>query len=155
MKIRVGCRFPKIKALISVRLRVCRLIGSLVRTISTLMSQDRTSPSSSFVCLQRPQVARSPLPVGTRDLVAFGRRRKMAPKGCVAVYVGEERQRFVIPIMYLNHPFITKLLANEGDGEWAYSYRGPLTVPCDVGDFEQLKWLVDRETTAASQNFRA
>jgi SAUR family protein len=79
----------------------------------------------------------------------------MVPRGCVAVYVGEERQRFVIPIMYLSHPFITRLLASEeAEGELAYTYGGPLTVPCDVGDFEQVKWLVDRETNAASLNFR-
>jgi hypothetical protein len=35
----------------------------------------------------------------------------MVPEGSVAVYVGEERQRFVIPILYLSHPFITRLLA--------------------------------------------
>jgi SAUR family protein len=69
----------------------------------------------------------------------------------LAVYVGEERQRFVIPILYLNHPFITTLLA-QAEGEFGYNYRGPLTVPCDADDFEQVKWLIDREKRPFQEN---
>ncbi|KAL2328068.1 hypothetical protein Fmac_021495 [Flemingia macrophylla] len=33
-----------------------------------------------------------------------------APKGCIAVYVGETQKRFVIPISYLNQPSFQELL---------------------------------------------
>ena len=31
------------------------------------------------------------------------------PESCFAVYVGEERRRFVIPIVYLSHPIFLML----------------------------------------------
>ncbi|KAG5018056.1 hypothetical protein AAZX31_06G005800 [Glycine max] len=38
-------------------------------------------------------------------------RRVDVPKGCVAVYVGEnQKKRFVIPISYLNQPSFIELL---------------------------------------------
>eukprot|EP01018_Ginkgo_biloba_P010686 Gb_31890 [translate_table: standard] len=70
--------------------------------------------------------------------------RTVVPKGCVPVDVGEEQQRFVIPIGYLYHPFIVDLLI-ETENTFGYDQKGPLRIPCDVGDFEQLKWLIDRE----------
>ncbi|XP_022858747.1 auxin-responsive protein SAUR32-like [Olea europaea var. sylvestris] len=37
---------------------------------------------------------------------------KDVPKGCLAVMVGqgEEQQRFVIPVIYFNHPLFMQLL---------------------------------------------
>ncbi|GLJ31383.1 hypothetical protein SUGI_0629740 [Cryptomeria japonica] len=69
---------------------------------------------------------------------------KLVPQGCVAIQVGQEHQRYVIPILYLSHPFITKLLV-EAEKEFGYDQRGTLTLPCELDDFEQLKWLIDRE----------
>eukprot|EP01018_Ginkgo_biloba_P016688 Gb_39146 [translate_table: standard] len=76
-------------------------------------------------------------------------RRKIVPQGFVAIYVGEEQKRFVIPIVYLYHPFITRLLM-EAENAFGYDPNGPLRVPCHVEDFEQLKWLIDREKTVLS-----
>ncbi|GLJ31387.1 hypothetical protein SUGI_0629800 [Cryptomeria japonica] len=64
----------------------------------------------------------------------------------VAIQVGRKHQRYVIPILYLTHPFITKLLV-EAENEFGYEQRGTLTLPRDLDDFEQLKWLIDREET--------
>lgn len=145
MKIRVRIRLFKIRIVIPACLRFRKLIHCLVRTISFLRTPDRTPRTPSFLCLRRTPVAGSPLEARTRGPATFHprRRRKVVSEGCVAVYVGEERRRFVIPIVYLSHPFITTLLA-EAEG---CDHGGPLTLPCDVGDFEQVKWLIDKEKT--------
>ncbi|WOG86885.1 hypothetical protein DCAR_0206104 [Daucus carota subsp. sativus] len=53
------------------------------------------------------------------------------PKGCMAVYVGEnQRRRFVVPISYLNEPTFQDLLS-QAEEEFGFSHpEGGLTVPC-------------------------
>ncbi|XP_058731395.1 auxin-induced protein 15A-like [Vicia villosa] len=52
------------------------------------------------------------------------------PKGYVAVYVGEEMKRFVVPISYLNQPLFQNLL-NQAEEEFGYDHpMGGLTIPC-------------------------
>ncbi|GAU22118.1 hypothetical protein TSUD_310220 [Trifolium subterraneum] len=55
------------------------------------------------------------------------------PKGYLAVYVGEEMKRFVIPMSYLNQTSFQDLL-NQSEEEFGYSHpMGGLTIPC-IGD---------------------
>ncbi|CAL5205676.1 unnamed protein product [Lathyrus oleraceus] len=52
------------------------------------------------------------------------------PKGYLAVYVGEEMKRFVIPTSYLNQRSFQNLLS-EAEEEFGYDHRmGGLTIPC-------------------------
>ncbi|XP_054778188.1 uncharacterized protein LOC129286196 [Prosopis cineraria] len=52
------------------------------------------------------------------------------PKGYLAVYVGEEIKRFVIPISYLNQPSFQELLS-QVEEEYGYDHpMGALTIPC-------------------------
>ncbi|XP_028755788.1 auxin-induced protein 15A-like [Neltuma alba] len=52
------------------------------------------------------------------------------PKGYLAVYVGEDLKRFVIPISYLNQPSFQELLG-EAEEEFRFDHpRGALTIPC-------------------------
>jgi len=52
------------------------------------------------------------------------------PKGYLAVYVGEEMKRFVIPISYLNQPSFQDLL-NQAEEQFEYDHpMGGLTIPC-------------------------
>ena len=52
------------------------------------------------------------------------------PKGYVAVYVGEEMKRFVIPISYLNQASFLELLS-MAEEEFGYDHpMGALTIPC-------------------------
>jgi SAUR family protein len=51
-------------------------------------------------------------------------------KGYVAVYVGEEQKRFVIPISYLNQPSFQDLLSQTQE-EFGYDHpMGGVTIPC-------------------------
>ncbi|KAB2635485.1 auxin-induced protein 15A-like [Pyrus ussuriensis x Pyrus communis] len=58
------------------------------------------------------------------------------PKGFLAVYVGEnERQRFVIPVSYLNQPSLQDLLS-EAEQEFGFDHpMGGLTIPCRQDTF--------------------
>ncbi|XP_023741769.1 auxin-responsive protein SAUR32 [Lactuca sativa] len=66
----------------------------------------------------------------------------MAPTGCFFIYVGPQRQRFVIKTKHANHPLF-KTLLEEAEFEYGYKSEGPLKLPCDVDDF--LKVLLEME----------
>eukprot|EP00249_Psilotum_nudum_P024272 c29139_g1_i6 orf=505-987(-) len=67
------------------------------------------------------------------------------PKGYAAVYVGmTERRRFLIPVLYLNHPALQRLL-QKAEEEFGFQQKGGLTLPCSVSDFESRLQLVDKE----------
>ncbi|WVY97321.1 hypothetical protein V8G54_029472 [Vigna mungo] len=53
-----------------------------------------------------------------------------APKGYLAVYVGENMTRFVIPVSHLNQPLFQELLS-QSEEEFGYDHpMGGLTIPC-------------------------
>ncbi|XP_045821680.1 auxin-induced protein X15-like [Trifolium pratense] len=56
---------------------------------------------------------------------------KKPPNGYLCVYVGPERQRFVIKIKIFNHPLF-KTLLEDVENEYGYTNDGPLWFPCDV-----------------------
>ncbi|KAE8664353.1 Indole-3-acetic acid-induced protein ARG7 [Hibiscus syriacus] len=59
------------------------------------------------------------------------------PKGYLAVYVGMELRRFIIPTIYLSHPIFTILLEKEEE-EFGYGHNGKLTLPCEIEKFKYL-----------------
>ncbi|KAK6936630.1 Small auxin-up RNA [Dillenia turbinata] len=68
------------------------------------------------------------------------------PKGCLAIMVGqgEEQQRFVIPVIYINHPLFIQLL-KEAEEEYGFDQKGPITIPCHVEEFRHVQGLIDKE----------
>ncbi|GLJ31392.1 hypothetical protein SUGI_0629870 [Cryptomeria japonica] len=140
MKIKVGSRIfrpRKLSCLFGKQIQC--IFRSLRSKISLLRSRGRI-PGVMRPSLEKPETGNGTL---VRHLQSSCR-KKGVPKGCVAIYVGEEQNRYVIPIFYLYHPFISKLLV-EAEMEFGNHNRGPLTLPCNTDDFEQLKWLIDRE----------
>ncbi|XP_028755787.1 auxin-induced protein 15A-like [Neltuma alba] len=66
------------------------------------------------------------------------------PKGYLAVYVGEEVKRFVIPISYLNQPLFQELLS-QAEEEFGYDHpMGALTIPCREDVFITVASSLDR-----------
>ncbi|XP_034227360.1 auxin-induced protein 15A-like [Prunus dulcis] len=61
------------------------------------------------------------------------------PKGYFAVYVGEsEKQRFVVPISFLNQSVFQELLS-EAEEEFGFDHpMGDLTIPCRQDAFLDL-----------------
>lgn len=72
---------------------------------------------------------------------------KDVPKGCLAIRVGhqeEEQQRFVVPVIYFNHPLFTQLL-KEAEEEYGFDQKGTITIPCHVEEFRYVQGLIDKE----------
>ncbi|XWS39353.1 hypothetical protein CRYUN_Cryun18bG0045800 [Craigia yunnanensis] len=53
---------------------------------------------------------------------------------CFSVYVGAQKQRFVIKTEYANHPLF-KILLEEAESEYGFNSEGPLVLPCNVDLF--------------------
>ncbi|PIN02851.1 hypothetical protein CDL12_24631 [Handroanthus impetiginosus] len=71
-------------------------------------------------------------------------RWRWAPEGCFSIYVGPEKQRFVIKTKYVNHPLF-KILLEEAESEYGYSSDGPLLLPCGVDHFIKVVMEMDCE----------
>ncbi|XP_012437801.1 auxin-responsive protein SAUR32 [Gossypium raimondii] len=72
---------------------------------------------------------------------------KGVPKGCLAIKVGpkeEEQQRFVVPVLYFNHPLFMQLL-KEAEEEYGFEQKGMITIPCHVEEFRNVRGLIDGE----------
>ncbi|MCO5580322.1 hypothetical protein L7F22_034188 [Adiantum nelumboides] len=63
------------------------------------------------------------------------------PVGHLAVYVGPERERFVIKTSLLSHPLF-KALLRKAEEEVGFHYQGGLIIPCEVSAFERLLHLM-------------
>ncbi|KAJ8763500.1 hypothetical protein K2173_002383 [Erythroxylum novogranatense] len=59
------------------------------------------------------------------------------PKGHFAVYVGENRSRYIVPISFLNHPEFQRLL-QRAEEEFGFDHDMGLTIPCKEVDFLSL-----------------
>ncbi|GLT75994.1 hypothetical protein SLE2022_030460 [Rubroshorea leprosula] len=68
------------------------------------------------------------------------------PKGYLAIKVGqgEEQQRFVVPVIYFNHPLFMQLL-KEAEEEYGFDQKGTITIPCHVEEFRYVQGMIDRE----------
>ncbi|KAG6653856.1 hypothetical protein I3843_05G096100 [Carya illinoinensis] len=65
------------------------------------------------------------------------RKSRVAPEGCFSVYVGPQKQKFVIKTEYANHPLF-KMLLEEAESEYGYDNQGPLVLPCNVDIFHKV-----------------
>ncbi|PSS01592.1 Auxin-responsive protein [Actinidia chinensis var. chinensis] len=64
------------------------------------------------------------------------------PTGFFALYVGEERERFLVPTGYLSHPLF-KMLLDKAYNEFGFEQRNGLVVPCSVGAFQEVVSAVE------------
>ncbi|KAK7264222.1 hypothetical protein RJT34_31827 [Clitoria ternatea] len=59
------------------------------------------------------------------------------PKGHFAVYVGENRSRYIVPISFLAHPQFQSLL-RQAEEEFGFDHDMGLTIPCEEVVFRSL-----------------
>lgn len=64
------------------------------------------------------------------------------PRGYLAMYVGEERRRFLVKTELLNHPLFSILL-EKAEEEFGFDHKGPLSIPCDIALFEHILWQLE------------
>ena len=70
------------------------------------------------------------------------RNNRVAPEGCFSVYVGPQKQRFVVKTEYANHPLF-KILLEEAESEYGFSSEGPLVLPCNADVFCKVLLAMD------------
>lgn len=64
------------------------------------------------------------------------------PTGFFALYMGEERRRFVVPTCYLSHPLF-KMLLEKAYEKFGFEQRSGLVVPCSVIAFQEVVSVVE------------
>ncbi|XP_047967372.1 auxin-responsive protein SAUR50-like [Salvia hispanica] len=63
------------------------------------------------------------------------------PKGHFAVYVGENRSRYIVPISFLSHPDFQCLL-RRAEEEFGFDHEMGLTLPCEEVFFRSLTSMI-------------
>ncbi|XP_059314307.1 auxin-responsive protein SAUR50-like [Lycium ferocissimum] len=63
------------------------------------------------------------------------------PKGHFAVYVGENRTRYIVPISFLSHPDFQSLL-HHAEEEFGVDHDMGITIPCDEVVFRSLTSMI-------------
>ena len=69
---------------------------------------------------------------------------EVVPKGFLAVCVGKELKRFIIPTEYLGHQAFGVLL-REAEEEFGFQQEGVLKIPCEVAVFEKILEVVEEK----------
>ena len=69
---------------------------------------------------------------------------RRTPSGYLAVYVGADRRRFVIPTRLLNLPIFVALL-NKAEEEFGLRSSGGLVLPCEVGFFKEVLRFLEKD----------
>lgn len=59
------------------------------------------------------------------------------PKGHFAVYVGQNRSRYIVPISWLAHPEFQSLL-QRAEEEFGFDHDMGITIPCEEVVFRNL-----------------
>ncbi|KAF8051547.1 hypothetical protein N665_1709s0016 [Sinapis alba] len=79
------------------------------------------------------------------SVAATSKKTVSAPKGFLAVYVGEnqlQQKRFLVPISYLNQPSFQALLSRSEE-EFGFDHpMGGLTIPCPEDTFISVTSLL-------------
>ncbi|KAL4309993.1 hypothetical protein GQ457_01G024500 [Hibiscus cannabinus] len=66
------------------------------------------------------------------------------PKGFLAVCVGKELKRFIIPTEYLGHEAF-RILLRRAEEEFGFQQEGVLKIPCEVAVFEKILEAVQQK----------
>ncbi|XP_051150629.1 protein SMALL AUXIN UP-REGULATED RNA 12 [Andrographis paniculata] len=67
----------------------------------------------------------------------YGGGATSTPTGTFPVYVGPDRQRFVVPTSYLSHPLF-KMVLDKAHDEFGFHQRDGLVVPCSITAFREV-----------------
>eukprot|EP01018_Ginkgo_biloba_P027682 Gb_29890 [translate_table: standard] len=65
-------------------------------------------------------------------------------EGYLAVYVGKQRKRFIIPTTYLTLPVFRTLL-EKAEEEFGFDHKGGLTIPCEVSIFKHVLRVLEKK----------
>lgn len=77
-----------------------------------------------------------------KKTLSFSESSMSLPKGSLAVCVGREMKRYVVPTEYLSHRAFGMLL-REAEEEFGFQHEGALRIPCEVEVFERILKVVE------------
>ncbi|KAL0344799.1 UNVERIFIED_CONTAM: Auxin-responsive protein SAUR50 [Sesamum radiatum] len=100
----------------------------LAKKVKVIGNADRDQ--SHYECLLRDNDGGASSPTTT------------TPTGTFVVYVGDDRQRFVVPTGYLSHPLF-KILLEKAYNEFGFNQRNGLVMPCSVAAFQEVVSAVE------------
>ncbi|EXC33623.1 hypothetical protein L484_013820 [Morus notabilis] len=108
--------------------------NSTTATTTTTTNTTTTSSSKSMKFIKRT-LSFNDVSSASNDVV---------PKGFLAVCVGKEMKRFIIPTEYLRHQAFGILL-REAEEEFGFQQEGVLKIPCEVPLFEKILKVVEEK----------
>ncbi|KAL6973007.1 hypothetical protein U1Q18_027181 [Sarracenia purpurea var. burkii] len=115
----------------------CRSIRRRGRQKSPSNNPTVFPKSKSRLCTAAAAGAKSPEDEKRSSSSTTTGSHRVAPGGCFSVYVGPERQRFVMMAKRANHPLF-RMLLEEAETEYGYRNDGPLLLPCAVDIFYKV-----------------
>ncbi|KAB2025303.1 hypothetical protein ERO13_D06G121000v2 [Gossypium hirsutum] len=90
---------------------------------------------------------------GGRKTATTGYGSEIVPKGFLAVCVGKELKRYIIPMEYLGHEAFGILL-RKTEEEFGFQQEGVLKIPCDVSMFDNILNLLQHKKDDDALFFR-
>ncbi|XP_073129030.1 auxin-responsive protein SAUR40 [Henckelia pumila] len=121
--------------------------NSLFKKLESYMSMNRRSKSSSSS--SSSSSAATSMFSKSRSWHGSKTGRVSIPNGCFSVYVGPEKQRFVIETKCLNHSLF-RMLLEDAETEYGFNCDGPLLLPCEVDLF--CKVLAEMKCTTSTDH---
>ncbi|XP_059655087.1 auxin-responsive protein SAUR71-like [Cornus florida] len=119
--------------------------GVIITTLERCCSSGRGGTGKSSSRIQRVLMRKSkswPRLRAAPEEEKRGKNGRVAPEGCFSVYVGPQKQRFVIKTECANHPLF-KMLLEEAELEYGFNSKGPLELPCNVDHFYEVLMEMD------------
>ncbi|KAK4277054.1 hypothetical protein QN277_015109 [Acacia crassicarpa] len=132
----------------------CNKITEIVRLRQILKKWRRVASSSKTTTTTTTTTSSKSIKFLKRTLSLSEREggsSNFVPKGYLAVCVGEELKRFIIPTEYLGHQAFHMLL-REAEEEFGFQQTGVLRIPCEVSAFEGiLKMMGEKKDKVSTQ----
>ncbi|XP_028108995.1 auxin-responsive protein SAUR21-like [Camellia sinensis] len=140
----LGSEIPGLDSAVhSVGLAETPIVSSLAPTDLEDASQEQGTSLGSSVMELVPSISTDRSEELSPKVTVTDTASPGTPTGHFAVYVGEERQRFVVPTGFLSHPLF-KMLLDKAYDEFGFQQRDGLVVPCSVAAFQEVVSAVQR-----------
>ncbi|XP_030467757.1 protein SMALL AUXIN UP-REGULATED RNA 51-like [Syzygium oleosum] len=121
------------------------------KTAASIMSPNHGGIHESISFLKRTISSLSSSDDGSNKKKHSGGNSKVVPKVYLAVCVGEELERFVIPTHFLGHAAFGFLL-RKAEEEFGFQQTGVLRIPCIVPVFQSVVKMVEGKKKNVANN---
>ncbi|GER28322.1 SAUR-like auxin-responsive protein family [Striga asiatica] len=109
-----------------------RFVKKMVRKVSKTHDKQSKAMEKHFLLTDDQLISDN-----SRHKSKNGKISAHIPRGFVAVYVGPDSRRFLIPTKILSVPKFKELMDKSAE-EYGYEQQGGLSIPCDEDEFRKL-----------------